>query len=183
MSEQETVVKCDDGSASISPRIPNASYHFEIQAADSTSIFSNLHTFKTQDVPTFDYDDVTSANVSASLFVTPEEEGWLFESVDEEKFSTTFAAGESISIGLYTSVKFWLNDLDINALYVIRDAEGNVRSDLTTEEALSWKDLWYDGNTRYAELDMAVAPAEAGNYTLEIYFNHHFLTSASFTIE
>lgn len=182
-AEKATVVKCDDTKASFSPRIPNAAYHFEIQAADSTSIFSNQHTFHTQQAPSFDYDDVTSDKVTATLFVTPEEENWLFENLDDEKFSSSFAAGESISIGLYSSVRFWLNDLDINALYVIRDAEGNVRSDLTTEETLSWKDLWYDGNTCYAELDMAVAPAEAGSYTLEIYFNHYYLTSASFTIQ
>ena len=94
-----------------------------------------------------------------------------------------FASGDPISIGLFCSSKFWLNDNEITAMYIIRDAEGNVRSDLIVEEELDWVDLWYDGNTRYGELDLPVVPAEAGSYTLDIYFNNCYFTSAPFTIE
>ena len=181
--EKPTIAKCDEGKITIKPAVPKATYHFEIQAADSTSIFSNQHSYTVKDATAFDYDDVTSDKVSIGLLKTPEDENWLYESIDTKNIQDTFAAGEPISIGLYSSVKFWLNDLDIHAMFVIRDQDGNVRSDLITEEDLSWQDLWYDGNTRYGELDLPVVPAEAGKYTLEIYFNHCYLTSTTFTIQ
>ena len=88
-----------------------------------------------------------------------------------------------ISIVLESSVRFYLDDEEIQALYVIRDGNGSVLSDLVTEETLSWSDLWFDGSTQFGELDLPVAPAEAGNYTLDIYFNNLFLTTAPFTIQ
>ena len=182
-TEKASVMKCDDASATISPVVPGAAYHIEIQAADSTSIFSNLQEFKAKDAPSFELDDVVSDKVTASLLVTPGNSDWTYESISDDDFTDTFASGDPISVVLYSSNKFWLNEHEIDALYVIRDSEGNVRSDLITQEELNWRDLWYDGNTRYGELDLPVSPAEAGSYRVDIYFNSCFLASAPFTIQ
>jgi len=182
-AEKANVVKCDEAGTVISPRIPNATYHFEIQAADSTSIFSNVHQFTTASAEMFDFEGVTGEKILPHLLKTPAEQDWTYESIDNDDFTDTFSSGDPISVVLQGTVGFYIPDADINAMYVIRDAEGNVRYDLVTQETLNWKDLWYDGDPRYGELDLPVAPAEAGSYTVEIYFNDFALTSADFTIE
>lgn len=182
-SEKANVVKCDKAGATISPKVPNTTYHFEIQAADSTSIFSNFQEFKSATPDKFECQGASSEKITPKLLKTPEDKDWTFESINNDAFTDSFAAGDPISVVLQSSVRFYLEDEEIDALYVIRNSNGSVISDLVTEETLSWKDLWYDGSTQYGELDLPVAPAEAGSYTLEIYFNHNFLTTASFTIQ
>lgn len=182
-AEQPNVIKCDSTSADISPKVPNATYHFEIQAADSTSIFSNHQEFKTSEAENFEFEGLSAEKIIPHLLKTPEEQDWTYESIDSKDFTDTFASGEFISMVLNGTVGFYIPEEEINALYVIRDNEGNVMSSLVTEETLNWKDLWFEGDYHYGELDLPVAPTEAGSYTVEIYFNNLFLTSAPFTIQ
>ena len=180
---QSDVVKCDTTSATISRKVPNATYHFEIQAADSTSIFSNIQKFKTSEVDVFEFEGLSGEKIVPHLLKTPEEQDWTYESIDSKDFTDTFASGDSISVVLNGTVGFYIPEEEINALYVIRDKDGNVLSSLVTEETLNWKDLWFEGDYHYGELDLPVAPTEAGSYTVEIYFNALLLTTASFTIQ
>lgn len=182
-SEKANVVKCDKAGTVITPKVPNATYHFEIQAADSTSIFSNFQEYKTVAPDKFECQGTSSEKIIPHMLKTPEDKDWTYESVSNDVFADTFAVGDLISLVLESTVRFYLDDEEIDALYVIRDGNGNVLSDLVTEETLSWSDLWFDGSTQFGELDLPVAPAEAGNYTLDIYFNNLFLTTASFTIQ
>jgi hypothetical protein len=182
-SDKSNVVKCDSASASISPIIPDATYHFEIQAADSTSIFSNYQQYATSQVETFDFQGISGDKIVPQLLKTPEDQNWTYESISNDDFTDTFASGDFISVVLQGTVGFYIPEEEISALYVIRDQDGNVLSDLIMEETLNWKDLWFDGDPRRGELDLPVAPAEAGTYTIEIYFNSKFLTSTTFTIQ
>lgn len=182
-AEKSNVIKCDKPSAEISPRVPNATYHFEIQAADSTSIFSNFQKYTTNETDVFEFEGLSGDKIEAHLLKTPESQDWTYESISNDDFTDSFASGDFISVVLHGTVGFYIPEEEINALYVIRDSQGNVLSDLVTEETLNWKDLWFDGDPRYGELDLPVAPTEAGSYTVEIYFNGSSLTSATFTIQ
>ena len=182
-AEKASIVKCDEAKTVIAPRLPNTTYSFEIQAADSTSIFSNLHEFTTAAAEPFEFEGLHSEKVVPHLLVTPENQDWTYESISNDAFKETFASGEAISVVLHGTVGFYIPDAEINALYVIRDKNGLVCEDLVTQEELNWKDLWYDGDPRYGELDLPVVPTAAGNYTVEIYFNNKLLTTASFTIQ
>jgi len=182
-AEKANVVKCNSASTTITPLIPNATYHFEIQAADSTSIFSNFQEFTTSQPEMFEFEGISGEKIEPHLLKTPTEQDWSYESISNSDFTDSFTSGDSISVVLHGTVGFYIPEADINALYVIRDGEGNVRSDLVTEETLNWKDLWFDGDPRYGELDLPVAPTEAGSYSVDIYFNGLVLTSASFTVE
>ena len=181
-AEKPIVVKSATTSVVIEPKYPNTTYRFEVQAADSTSIFNNVHSFSSSGAKYFEYDGLSGDKVEAFLLKTPEDQNWTYESISNDDFRTEFDAGEPISVVLHSDVRFYLNDAEINALYIIRDADGNVCTDVTTKETLSWEALWYDGNPRYGELDLPVAPAASGDYTLEIYFNGDILVTVPFRI-
>ena len=182
-TEKSNVVKCDTATATISPLIPNATYHFEIQAADSTSIFSNIQKYSTSTTEIFEFQGLSGEKITPHLLKTPEDKDWSYESVSNADFTDSFASGEFISVVLHGTVGFYIPEEEINALYVIRDSEGNVLSELITEETLNWKDLWFEGDYHYGELDLPVAPTEAGSYSVEIYFNGLILTTVSFKIQ
>lgn len=181
-TEKANVVKCDKASATISPKVPNATYYFEVQAADSTSIFSNQHETTTSSADVFEYEGLSGEKIVPYLLKTPEEQDWTYETISNDDFTNTFSVGDTISVVLHGTVGFYIPEEEIDAMYVIRDKNGNVLSDLITEETLNWKDLWFDGDPRRGELDIPVSPASAGEYTVEIYFNNLILTTAEFTI-
>lgn len=181
-AEKSDVIKCDKPTASISPKIPNATYHFEIQAADSTSIFSNQHEVTTTGAEVFDFQGLSGEKIVPYLLKTPEDQEWTYESISNDDFTNSFSVGDSISVVLHGTVGFYIPEEEISAMYVIRDKDGNVLSNLVTEETLNWKDLWFDGDPRRGELDLPVSPAEAGSYTVEIYFDNFILTTAEFTL-
>ena len=77
-----------------------------------------------------------------------------------------------------------LKDMNPNLKYNLYEGVGHNSWEYAfSEETLNWKDLWFDGDPRYGELDLPVAPAEAGSYTIDIYFNGKILTSTGFKIQ
>ena len=178
---QQNIVKCETTTAVIDNRIPNSTYHFEIQAADSTSVFNSRHSFACPDVGIYSNQGLSADKVTAHLLVTPQQEGWTLESTGEN-FSETFHSGESISVVLKANDSFYLPEMDIDILYVIRDEEDNVLSAYISREVRDWKDLWYADNYHNGELTIPKVPAQAGNYTVSIYFDNLYMASADFSI-
>ena len=93
-----------------------------------------------------------------------------------------FQVGDKISIVLQADDSFYLPEMDIEVLYVIRNEDGKVLSPYISQETQDWKALWYDDDYHNGELDLPSVPAEAGKYTLSIYFNNCAVASTSFTI-
>ena len=180
-SSTPNVVKSNETSAVISPRIHGATYHFELQAADSTSLFANTYQHTCGNVDIFDAQGLSAEKITAYLLKTPEGD-WTYESVGNNAFSETFAAGDQISVVLRASADFYLPHEEINILYVIRDGAGNVLSELIAEETVDWNALWFDGDYHVAELDIPKAPSTSGNYSVSIYFNNAAVTSTTFSI-
>lgn len=165
------VVKCDKPSAVIKPRIPGAKYQFTIQAADATSIFSNVHSYECPEAEDFSENGLSAEEITGYLLKTPENPKWTFDNTGSDAFTTEFAPGDPISIVLHGSTNFYLPGTELDILYVIRDAHGNVLPDLVSQEKGYWKDIWYAGDYHYGELDLPTAPETAGDYSLSIYFN------------
>ena len=161
-SDPPSVVKCDDASAEISPRLPSADYRFTIQAADGTSIFSNEHTYKCPSAEIFQGQALSADKITGYLLKTPEGE-WSYESEGKEAFSDTFTSGDSLSLVLQASVNFYLEKEDISVMYVFRDGSGNVLPDLVSQETVDWEELWYDGDYHMGELNIPKAPTEPGD--------------------
>ena len=176
------MVKCDEPTAVITPRVPSAAYHFTIQAADSTSIFNNIHSYTCPAAEVFTFQGLSADKITAHLLKTPEEEGWTVDSVGEDAFSDSFQAGDSISVALKANDDFYLPEEDIEVMYVIRDGSGNVLSKYVSKETRNWKDIWYEADYHNGELTIPEVPEEAGDYSVSIYFNNLAVTATNFTL-
>lgn len=180
-NEALSVVQCSESSGVITPRIPSANYEFIIQAADGTSIFSNIHTYKCPGAQILELQGLSAEKITAHLLKTPEGD-WAYENVGDEAFTDQFVSGDSISMVLHARTDYFINDEDISLLFVIRNGNGDVISSLISQEAGNWRDLWYGGDYHYAELDIPQVPTEAGNYSLSLYINNEAVTVITFTI-
>ena len=176
------VVKCDKPSAVIKPRIPGAKYQFTIQSADATSIFSNVHSYECPEAEDFSENGLSAEEITGYLLKTPDNPKWTYDNTGSDAFTTEFAPGDSISIVLHGSTNFYLPGTELNILYVIRDAHGNVLPDLVSQEKGYWKDIWYAGDYHYGELNLPTAPETAGDYSLSIYFNGARVTTMDFSV-
>ena len=176
------MVKCDGASAVISPAVPGSTYHFVIQAADSTSVFGASREYTTPDPAVYAGQGMSAEHVTAQLLKTPEEDNWTAETVGESVYTDTFQVGDSISLVLKSGDRFNLPQMDITVLYVIRDSQGNVLSRYTATEAKEWKSLWYPGNYQNCELTIPKVPGEQGSYNLSLYFDNKSVAAVNFTI-
>ena len=182
IADQQNVVKCKEPSAVIEPRIPSAEYTFTIQAADATSVFNSVHKYVTTNADVFTNEGLSADKISAHLLKTPDEEGWTIDAVGTDAYTDTFLSGESISIVLTASDNFYLPEMDISVMYVIRDGNGNVLSKYISQETRDWKALWYEGDYHNGELTIPEVPEEPGNYSVSVYFNNLAVTATNFTI-
>jgi len=180
--DQQNVAKCDNASAVITPRVPSAKYHFTIQAADSTSVFNNVHSFICPGADIFTNQGLSADKVSSYLVKTPEQEDWTIESIGDGAITDTFQPGDSISIVLKSDDKFYLPEMDIEVMYVIRDGGGNVLSPYISNETVDWKALWYDDSYQNGELTIPKVPEESGKYSVSVYFNNLAVTVINFII-
>ena len=182
-SNTKSVVKVkSDSSAEISPRVPGAEYRFEIQAADSTSIFNNFHTYNCPEAEPYTEHSFEPDKAVAYLIVTPEKKDWTKADVSKDDYTDQFKVGEKISILLYCSSRFYIPEDPVSVMYVIRDGAGNVDPKLISEATDEWHDLWVHYDTQYGELDIPTVPTQPGDYTVSIYFNGMSVASSSFSI-
>ena len=176
-----SIVKSDEATAVITPRIPSATYEFIIQAADSTSVLNSIHSYKCPGAEILDYQALSAEKITSYLLKTPEG-NWTYEGVGNKAFTDQFASGDPISMVLHANTNYYINSADVPLLYVIRDGNGNVITDLISQEVRDWRNLWYGGDYHYAELDIPQVPTEPGSYSLSLYINHQAVTIIQFTI-
>ena len=116
------------------------------------------------------------------MLVTPDKKNWTNSDVSKDDYRDSFQVGENISILLFCDSRFYIPSEELSILYVIRNEEGQVISNLVSRDTNDWHDLWVDHNTSYGELDLTTIPTEIGKYTISIYFNDLFIASADFSI-
>ncbi|MBQ3193379.1 MAG: fibronectin type III domain-containing protein [Oscillospiraceae bacterium] len=179
---EKNVVKCDQASAVITPKIPGAKYDISIHASNGTSIFNNTDVFTVPQAAPFDKNNLKAEQLRVDLVKTPAEEEWTFEDLEEGAIADTFAPGESISIVMRCEDAFYLPGASVKILYVIRDTYGNVLPDYVSEESISWKKIWTRGEATNGELTIPKLPNTSGAYTLDLIFDGMSVASLSFTI-
>ena len=181
-SDSENVVKCKDASAVINTRYPGAKYEFTLQAASAISIFNNVHTYTCPEAANFEANGLTKDDITGHLVKTPEEDNWRFDNLSEDAITSSFASGDSISVVLEAGTNFYLPGTQIEVMYVISDTHGNVLPSLASSEQRIWKDIWFDGDYHYGELDLPTAPTDPGSYSLSVYFDSCLVATMEFTI-
>ena len=181
-SDLPSVVKAQGTTATIAPRIPGAVYHFTIQADGDVSVFGGSQVYNCPAAEVYSGHAVKGTNISARLLPTPEDLSWSFYTISSDCYTQSFAAGQPISVLLQSGIRFYLENEELQILYVFRDAFGNAAPELVGEDTKDWKELWIRDDQTTAELNVPVSPSKPGNYVLDIYFNGMAVTSANLTI-
>lgn len=181
-SDLPSAATAEGTSATVAPRIPGATYHFTIQLSDGTSVFGGTQDYVCPAAADYSGHGMTRSGLSAKLLVTPAEENWVTGTIPAESFVQSFTVGQSISVLLQNSYSVYLDDEQINILYVFRDAQGQVAPELIGEETRTWREMFGVTNSPLAGLNVPTAPTAAGNYTLDIYFNGTAAASISLSI-
>ena len=179
----KSVVKCDQPQAVIAPKIPGAKYAMTLQAADGTSVLGGVSTYTCPDAAVFNQFEFSAENAEAKLLRTPSQSKWYCENVEESDYTDTFISGESISVAIRSSNSFYLPGTEVEILYVIRDAYGNVLPDYVATEKVYWKNIWAGGDARCGELTIPDVPAGAGSYELSIFIEGMEMAVLPFTIQ
>ena len=179
-SDDQDVVKCEEASGVIELLVPDCTYNLTIQAADGSTVFGCLMDYQIPAAESFEEQGLTAELIEANFLPTPVEAEWSPKDIDEGMFTTRFSADDEVTLLLYGTEKFYTKKADIDILYIIRDAEGNVIGELVKTETKDWATMWT--TDRYCALDLPVMPGEAGEYTLELYFNGALAVTKDFSI-
>ena len=154
--EVETLTS-DTNHADLTLVVPKASYEITVQGVDTAAVSST--TFETPSAPKF------GGELSYSFCVTPSASDWTHKNV--KKYSTSFKADQSISLVIFAQESMKTSG-STKVLYVVRDSDGNILTDLCAVESVSNKTMW---NDRYFYPTLPKTPSAAGTYTFELYFN------------
>ena len=182
-SPTSNVVKCDQPTGVISPRIHGAKYTFQIQTSDGTTVFNSTQDYYCPNPQIFSKHSLSAERITANMLVTPAKENWSYKDINKDFYTSTFHSGEKMSVMLFATANFYIPDDPMNVLFVIRDGEGNVIPELIGQLETDWKDLWLNTDYHYCELDLPKVPTEPGKYSLSLYFNGLAVTVTTFTIE
>ncbi len=171
------VIKCTDASGVIEGSIPKATYQFTIQAADGSTVFGGSGSYTCPQAADFNQYSLSNDEILVSLCKTPNKSNWTYKNVSE--YVNTYSVGDKISMVLYTSARFYRPSEDVKITFIIRDADGNVLTDLMSSQTTDWRSIWNNG---YAYLDLPFVPDATGDYTVDLYFNDSFVLTKKFSI-
>ena len=178
-----SIKKCDQPQVAIAPRIPGAKYAMTVQAADGTTVLGGTLTYSCPEASAFNQFEFSAENAEAKLLRTPDQTKWYCENVDDSEYTDTFVSGESISVAVRNSKSFYLPGTEVEVLYVIRDAYGNVLPDYVAVQKVFWKNLWAGGDARCGEFTIPNVPESAGSYELSLIVDGMEMAKLPFTIQ
>lgn len=181
-SNLPSVLKSDGPSLSVTPRVPGAVYHFSIQTANNLSVFNSLQDYVCPEAAPYTGHSIYSSAISFRMLPTPEDVNWTHYSILTSAYTSSFRAGQPISLVLSSSTYLSLEPEEVTVLYVFRDEFGNALTELISEQVTDWHDLWYREDYHYAELNVPSSPAKPGNYTLSVFLNGMSAGSAQLNV-
>lgn len=159
------------------PVVPNGNYEFTILDGAGNAVLGGPFTYSTGDVSEFEGYSIDMSDMTARLCKTPAASGWSYKDLDDESYVNTFTVGEKISMVLALSGETTNSDDNISIGYVITDDSDNIVNFAHTSE--TWKSMWKES---YCELDIPGVPANAGIYTVTVYFDGAEAGSQKFEI-
>lgn len=156
-------INCTENSAVI-PLTPNSSYSFELSAGDERTFFSVPFAYGPVQTSAFEGYYVTASNMSFTMYLGSKEQ-------------SAFSAGDKATLKGAMDCKYGESDDKIVSTFVIRSADNRLISENTY--TCSWKKLW---KKRACTLEVPQLPDQAGEYSLDLYFNEMYVATLSFTI-
>ena len=178
-----SVVKSDQPQALVAPKIPGAKYTFSLQAADGTTVLGGVKSYVCSDAAVFNQFEFSAEDAEAKLLRTPNQTQWYCENVEQSAYTDTFVSGESISVAVQNSKSFYLPGTEVQVLYVIRDAYGNILPDYVSVQNVYWKNIWAGGDARNGEFTITKIPENPGSYELSLIIEGMELAKLPFSIQ
>lgn len=177
------VMKCDNTSAVITPRIPGSSYELTIQTVEGISVFNNVSVYECPSAPGYNANNLQESDIQIHMLKTPENTNWSYDNIKSDTFTNQFSVGDPISLVLYAEPDFYLPGTDITVTYVIRDEFGNIIPKYVFEAQENWRSIWYTGSYHYGELDLPSVPDSPGVYHMQIYIDGASIGQTTFTVQ
>ncbi len=179
--EGEGTVTCYSNSVAINPCVPNAEYTVQLADANGNIVLGSRMTVSTGDTVDFQRDFVgfsaAKDDLVFSMCKTPDVAYWDRTDLQESDYTTSFAAGEKASFLVRFRKTYSATTEEVNTMFVLRTEDGTLIQ--TAQQVDSWRNMWYKN---YCEMDIPVMPEDAGNYTIEVYFDGELVHIQSFTI-
>jgi hypothetical protein len=169
----ETVtVPCEKNTCTLTDLVPGGVYEFSFLFAENVSVYGEDFSFTAPEAEKFTGYTVSADNMTVRMCRRPNKNNWTYSDVPNGSYTNNFEAGTNAAFVLRLTKQYVTSPDIINVQFVIRDQNGGVLS--TSVFSSSWTNLWYKG---YCELDLPVLPGQAGDYTVEIYFNGAYITA------
>ena len=171
-SDIPEVVSCTENSAQF-PKYPGSTYCFDIRPVSNESIkfFEKSFTGEVPQADKFSGYEVSADEMEFHLFRAPDKDDWDAKDVSETDYTESFNLDEQIYVLVTLKNKPEKSEDKISITYLIRDENGVPVS--LTKKTKTWKKLW---NSKLGTLSIPELPKNAGNFTVDIYFNDLLIT-------
>ncbi len=176
----QEVISCQEASCEL-VLVPGAKYEITFGAGDVT-LFNETASFTCPEPADFEGYALTRANMTFKMCIRPIWDRWNWNNVPYTDYKTEYAAGTNTAFVIQLN-NFQLSSQDnIQVLFVLRDSDGTLLHRDTTD--IVWDDIWsgFSGGNPMGNLNIPYVPAEAGSYTLHVYFNGQAVAVQNFTI-
>jgi len=171
----EYVASAEGTTAKIENLVPNSQYTLKLQLADGTTVLNDTTVVSIPEAAPFANYTVSAADMKLTMCLVPEVADWTHKNVTTYKDSYVIGEKAGFVMRLYRT--YMTSPDNIATLFVIRNSEGKIVKIGSTSQ--SWTSMWFQS---YGELTIPEMPTEAGEYTIEIYFNSAFVHKQNFSI-
>ena len=177
-ANSQELIRTNENAVIIKDYIPGTTYQFKLQTENGTTVFNSSFTAATPAATQFSSYQVSAANMTFKLCKTPAKTDWTRYDVPAADYTTRFPAKQKASFVISLNLVPARSTDKITALFVIRDASGNPVIHAVSED--TWSNMW---NQQFCALDIpSVLPDQAGQYTIEVYFNGAAVYNGQFEI-
>ncbi len=172
-------LKSAANSVTLSPVVPGSTYTISIQTVAGYTVFSSNCQYQAPEASSFSGYGMVAKYMKFEMCIPPSSGNWTKADLAATDYKTDFSVGESAAFAVTLLDEYNTSPDIIVALFVIRDAEGNVVM-TDNSQSKTWTSMWYRGFGRILIPDL---PDTAGAYTIEVYFNGMIAHTQEFTIQ
>ena len=173
-----SVIPCKTAELTLKLRVPDATYHFDIQSATGVSTFEGIHSYESVRSENFNKYGLDASFIETRLL----KPGINKDHVKEEDFKENFRMGTSISLFMHTNQNFKIPEEEVTIQYVWRDENGNLLPRLAAKETVTWNSIWEGANYHDGKLDLPVTPNKGGKFNITVYVDGMRLASSDVTL-
>lgn len=158
--------------------VPNAEHIFAFTTANGDQILSERVAVTATGENPFSAFGIKAANLRFNLCPRPTKNNWLYTDVSTSAYTTTFTAGQKVSVAARILSKYYTSDEVVATVYVFKNADGKIVHVSSTQEP--WGDMWSNG---YGTFDIPSVPEIPGSYKLDMYIDGGLVHQTNFTIK